>query len=332
MRLIEGRTMGQIIPQALALIRGEGTSNKSITEINDPVAMLVMAPGERVSYGTDYDLNPFVALFTSLWVLGGRNDVEFLSRFDGYQGGMSDDGKVLHGAYGRRVRGHFSAADIGWTGELEPTIDQLKSVIQMLRSHPGHKSAVVSLWDTSADMGLQSRNLPPATQLYFSITDGPAALDMMVMYRNARVFDVRLDSYAFSMMQQFIAESVRVPLGRMTIVANCLGVETNTLEAAMEVIHQTPLSPYPTAGPVLPLTNTDSDEWLAELDMFLDEGPVMGMRDSFFRHVVSPMWQAWGHYTSTAGFDVSGPRKALDTVLRVRARDWKVAARDWLVR
>ena len=203
MQTIYGRNMHEVMPQVLELLLKEGHLKGVMTEITDPVALMVTEPAERLSYGTDYDLNPFCALFTALWVLGGRNDVEFLSRFDGYQGGTSDDGKGLHGAYGHRIRAHFDP----YLDYEAGTIDQLKSVIQMLLNHPGHKSAVISLWDAGADMGLQSRNLPAATQLYFSINHGQG-LDMMVTYRDADIFDVRYDAVAFSMMQQFIAAAI----------------------------------------------------------------------------------------------------------------------------
>lgn len=328
MQTIYGRNMHEVLPQALGLFLSEGQPKGSITEITDPVSMMVTEPTERLFYGTDYDLNPFAALFTALWVLGGRNDVEFLSKFDGYQGGTSDDGKVLHGAYGKRVREHFDPYLDGAAG----TIDQLKSVIQMLRRHPGHKSAVISLWDTGSDMGLQSRNLPAATQLYFSINHRQR-LDMMVMYRNADIFNVCQDAISFSMMQEFIAASVGIPLGCMTIVANCLGVETKGLEVVKELSNEILWrNPYSMDVSTCPLMSIDSDAWLAELSMFLDEGPVMGMRDPFLRHVASPMWQAWGHYKSTAGIDVSGARKALDTVSCIRASDWQGAANDWILK
>ena len=328
MQTIYGRNMHQIIPQALELILREGKVKGGRTEITDPVALMVSAPAERLSYGTDYDLNPFVALFNSLWVIGGRNDVDFLARFDGYQAGMSDDGQVLHGAYGRRVREHYETVTETGLG----TIDQLKSVIQMLRNDPEHRAAVISLWDAGADMGLQSRNLPAATQLYFSINHG-RGLDMMVMYRDADIFDVRLDAIAFSMMQQFIAEAIPVALGRMSIVTNWLGLKTKVLGAVKDSLPEIASSnPYPSLATLVPIAIIDSDAWLGELSMFLDEGPVMGMRDPFFRHVASPLWQAWEVYKSTSGFEIAGARKALEIVARVRASDWQGAANEWLLR
>ncbi len=329
MRTIYGHNMHSIMRDTLEFLIRTGESNEHMTEITEPVAMIVTEPAERLSYGTDYDLNPFAALFTALWVMGGRNDIEFLARFDGYQGGTSDDGQVLHGAYGHRIRAHFDP----YLDYEAGTIDQLKSVIKMLHHNPGHKAAVISLWDAGADMGLQSKNLPAATQLYFSINHGQG-LDMMVMYRDADIFNVRLDAIAFSMMQQFIAAAISVTIGRMTIVTNCLGAETRALGVVkgLRALRLLPCNPYEKDVSVWSLVTIEPNEWLAELSMFLDEGPVMGMRDPFFRHVVAPMWQAWEQYKSTAGLDIEGARKALDTVSRVRATDWQAAARRWLVR
>jgi hypothetical protein len=328
MQMIYGRNMHEVIPQGLELLFDEGQPKRHMTEITSPVALMMTEPMERLSRGTEYDLNPFVALFTSLWVLGGRNDVTFLAKFDGYQGGTSDDGKILHGAYGQRMRAHFDPGMDYQAG----TIDQLKSVVHMLRNNPGHKAAVISLWDAGEDFGSTSRNLPAATHLYLSINHAQR-LDMMVVYRDADIFDMRLDAIVFSMMQEFIAKAISVPIGRMTIVANCLGAETKVLDLIKNSFHKLPPSnPYPPLAVLVPIATIDSDAWLGELSMFLDEGPVMGMRDPFFRHVAAPMWQVWDQYKSTAGLNMDGARKALDTVSLVRASDWQGAANEWLLR
>lgn len=329
MHTIYGRNMHDVIPEAMESIINWGKPRGHMTESIGPVSMQVTQPLERLSYGTDYDLNPFAALATALWVIGGRNDVEFLHRFDAYKPGISDDDKVLHGAYGHRIRGHFhTVTDAGISG----TIDQLKSTIQMLRPDSRPNVVVMSLWNACADMGLQSNNLPAATQLFFSFSH-QQRLDMMVVYSYADIFDLRMDAISFSMLQQFIAHSLPVPIGHMTIVANCLGVETKALKIIKDLpkeIH--PKNPYYKSMDLCHLPIIDSDEWLLELNMFLDEGPVMGIRDPFFRHVAAPMWQAWDVYKSTSGCDVTCIREALTIVSRIRATDWKEATTEWLLR
>ena len=329
MQTIYGRNMHEAIPQALGLLSSEGDPNGDMTELTNPVTIMVTKPTERLSYGMSYDLSPFVALSTALWVLGGRNDVEFLSKFDGYQMGMSDDGKVLHGAYGKRLRGHFQPAPEGEETFPIHSIDQLKSVVMMLRNNPAHTAVVISLWDAGSDMGLLSRNLPAATHLYLSITHAKR-LDMMVLYRDADIFDLRLDALVFSMVQEYVAKAIAVVPGRMTLVANCLGAKTKALDLNKDL--PLPHNPYRMDVSPWPLVSIDSDEWLGELSLFLDEGPVMGMQEPFFRHVAAPMWQAWEAYKSTVALDVDGARKALDIVSRIRATDWQAATAEWLLR
>ncbi len=328
MHTIYGRNMHDVIPETMEELINWGKPRGHMTEIIGPVSMQVTQPLERLSYGTDYDLNPFAALATALWVIGGRNDVALLSRFDAYKPGTSDDGKVLHGAYGRRAREHFyTITNTGVSG----TIDQVKSTIQMLRPESRPNVIVMSLWDACADMGLQSKNLPAATQLFFSFSH-QQRLNMMVVYSYADIFDLRIDAISFSMLQQFIAHSLPASIGHMTIVANCLGVETKALKIIKDLpkkIH--PDNPYNKNMDLYSFPMIDSNEWLSELAMFLDEGPVMGMRDPFFRHVATPMWQAWDVYKSTSGSDVTGAAEALDIVSRIRATDWKETTTEWIL-
>ncbi len=317
MKVIQGRNMHEVFPRALNMLLLEGEKYGTIFECHVPISLVVEQPTERLVYGSIEDLNPFAMLFHTLWVIGGRNDVSFLDQmFGGYHTGHSDDGVVLHGAYGHRVRNHFPSEPV------IDTIDQLKSAIVMLRKNFRRRDVVLELWDASADLGLQSRNLPSATHIYLSI-GRHMSLDMMVMYREADIYNMQGDSIAFSLMQEFIAKAIVAPVGRITIVINRLNGCCSLVKGLGIDIPTT--NPYDTA-PSSALEFNDSDVWLAELAMFLDEGPVMGMREPFLRHVASPMWHAWRQYK------VSGSRAALDTVSRVRAADWRAASTEWLTR
>lgn len=323
MKVIQGRNMHEVFPRALNMLLSEGVECGTTIECHTPASLVIEKPTERLVYNNNDDLNPFASLFHALWVIGGRNDVSFFAQlFGDYHAGRSDDGIVLHGAYGHRIREHFPSEPV------IDTIDQLKSAIVMLRKNFRRRDVVLELWDASADLGLQSRNLPSATHIYLSI-GRHMSLDMMVMYREADIYNMQGDSIAFSLMQEFIAKAIVAPVGRMTIVINRLNGCVSPREGFG--IDLFTANPYDTA-PSSALEFIDPNEWLSELAMFLDEGPVMGMREPFLRHVASPMWQAWRQYKETTGSDVSGARAALSTVSNVRAADWRAASTEWITR
>src|ERR1044071_339665 len=70
----------------------------------------------------------------TLWVLAGRNDLEFLEYFLPRAKDFSDDGKTWRAAYGPRLRGGLM---------LWP--DQLQFVADELRSDPTSRRAVITL-------------------------------------------------------------------------------------------------------------------------------------------------------------------------------------------
>ncbi len=331
MHAIRGRNIHEALPKAMSLIRLDGHVKGDRASVG-PVSIEVGKPSERLSFGTPYDLCPFTALFTALWTLGGRDDAQFLDKFDGYRPEMSDDGRLIPGAYGKRIRDHFWIAPDEDTGLALGRVDQLQSVVLMLGNNPETCAPVISLWDTGTDLGLQSPNTPRATHLYLSINEDTNVLDMMVVYRHADLFELQRDSVTFSMIQEYIALASGISLGRMSFVVNSLTID---IKSALLPNGMPADNPYK-ADVVddVPLVSTSPEAWLGELSMFLDEGPVMGMREPFFRHVAAPMWQAWAVYQDTASSHIAEPgaRKALDIVTRIRASDWRAAAEEWLLR
>ena len=324
MKVIQARNMHEVFPRALDMLLYDGLDDDTIIGCRDPVSLVIEHPKERLVYGNADDLNPFAMLFHALWIIGGCNDTSFLDKlFSGYNVGRSDDGITLHGAYGFRMREHFGAEGMG-----VHTIDQLKSAISMLKKDSHRRDVVIGLWDTCADLGLRSRNLPTATHLYLSI-DPHGDLDMMVVYRETNIYDMQRDSVAFSLMQEVVAHSLKIPVGRMTITMNQM--HCSTTDTGDFCVDLSGTDPYIEALS-RDLVIEDSDKWLGELSMFLDEGPVMGMREPFLKGVVSPMWQAWRQYKGEPGNGPAGPRAALETVSHIRAADWCAASREWLKR
>lgn len=336
MKVIRARNVHQALPEGLHQIANDGVPRESrngpVIVFPEPVTTVYERPAERVMFWPAREANPFFHFFESLWMLRGRNDVEFVARFVDRMRSFSDDGLTFHGAYGFRWRYHFG-------------FDQLPGIIRALRKDPTDRRQVLSMWDTRADLGRIGKDLPCNLQAIFQVThDGQ--LDMTVTNRSN---DMILGAYGanavhFSYLHEYMARSVGVAQGiyrQVSANLHCyvdaqfervknslLDVLDPNLPAEMRWAG---LCPYEDgAVEPFPLIQIDLPDWEGDLDMFLDNPGTIGFRDPFFKKVAVPLWNAHAAYKS-----VTGVRKfdeARSQLERCQATDWQMAAREWIDR
>ena len=80
---------------------------------------------------------------------------EYVVKYNKRMKEYSDDGVVLHGAYGHRWREHFGG-------------DQIEVVIQRLQADPNDRRCVVQMWDPLVDLNRAGVDVPCNTVIYFS--------------------------------------------------------------------------------------------------------------------------------------------------------------------
>src|SRR3974390_2807104 len=111
MRVIKVRNVHLALPKGLALLQEYGvvrdSRNGPVTVMEEPVTTTYIRPCERVLFWKERDANPFFHFFESLWMLAGRDDLAFLTKFVKRFEDFSDDGLTLHGAYGYRWLRYF---------------------------------------------------------------------------------------------------------------------------------------------------------------------------------------------------------------------------------
>lgn len=81
----------------------------------------------------------------TVWVLAGRDDIDWLAHYLPRAPDFSDDGKRWRAAYGTRLRS-WPRRD----GTTE-TVDQLRYVVEQLRDKPDTRQAVMNVWDPVVD-------------------------------------------------------------------------------------------------------------------------------------------------------------------------------------
>lgn len=329
MRVINARNVHLALPQALDLLKWAGVprdSRNGPTKVfPEPVTTVYHRPEERVMFWPERDANPFFHFFEALWMLGGRNDVEYLAQFVDRMRSFSDDGVTFHGAYGHRWVNHFER-------------DQLGIIISALKRNPDDRRNVLSMWDANVDLGREGKDLPCNLQAIFRINTA-GRLDMTVTNRsNDMVWGAYgANAVHFSFLHEYVARGIGVGVGVYRQMSNDLHAYLSTLEPvecladhAQLYVPDDALCPY-TRGEVEPFPLIrDWERWNAELGMFLSDPHAMGFTEPFFKKVAVPMYLAHEAYKVNRGEDRY--TVALAALEACAATDWKRAGEEWLTR
>lgn len=335
MRVLNVRNVEQALPHGLATLAFEGvledSRNGPVLVAPTPVTTCYTHPTERVLFNPVRDANPFFHLMEALWMLAGRNDIAFISKFAAQVGEYTDDGSTMPGAYGRRWVGHFG-------------YNQLDNIISELIINPTSRRCVLSMWDARGwdyqDGDFRSdlykamhggKDVPCNTHAYFRVQNG--ALDMTVCCRSN---DVVWGAYGanvvhFSMLQEYVAAAAGYRVGAYWQVSNNYHVYRERPDVKRLIDQRigfaVPVSRYETdeVRP-FPLMTTARESWHIDLERFMgdDEGDML-YKDPFFTEVAVPMRAA--HKLFKQG-DLGGAVERL----RVSGIDWLVAGIEWLQR
>lgn len=337
MHVIKVRNVQEALPSGMIYLEKEGVRRESrvgdVLVATVPVTTIYEKPGERVLFWAERDANPFFHFMEGLWMLAGRNDVAWISQFSSNIGQFSDDGITFHGPYGYRWINHFVKEVEGDQEKLYVPFNQLEMIVKMLKANPNERRCVLQMWDAEADLGRVGKDVPCNTQIYFKIgTDG--RLNMTVLNRSNDIIWGAYGANAvhMSMLQEFMAAWIGVPIGRYWQVSNDYHAYVDVYEKHKSILQAEMTNPYETEVTPYPMVNGPIEEWISDLMMFMDEGPVPGFRDSFFRKVVSPIWNAWFAWKQVEGSKKERVKAALEELSHCRATDWKLACEEWLLR
>lgn len=365
MLVINARTVSEALHNGLHAIRVHGIAKPSrvgdVMVMPRPVMTEYADPTNRVLFSPMRDANPFFHVMETLWMLAGRNDLPWLTRFNKRFEAYSDDGgKTQPGAYGYRWRYYFGH-------------DQLKDIILELKNNPDTRRCVLTMWDGGSRASWQqpqfednledgqanyaeaeqpgdfyaavagSADVPCNTHAYFDTIDG--RLNMTVCCRSNDIIWGAYGANAvhFSFLLEFMAAATGIPMGVYRQFSNNFHLYTNVLpvEQIMPLarnadasdkymMRETPNSLRKVfVAPELrkvPLLQTDLDTFERDLLKFMSDEDEDEFSEPFFERVAVPMWDAHSEYRSKR-YD-----GAIDHASRIAADDWRVACVDWLQR
>lgn len=290
-------------------------------EYKGPVTTIYRNPWERVLFNSVRDANPFFHLMEALWMLRGRDDVEFVSHFSKNIANYSDDGLTFHGAYGRRWR---------WWNNTQ---DQVSGVIQHLIANPDSRRAVIAMWDPTQDLNSGSLDLPCNTHIYFKVRD-----DDLYMTVCNRSNDVIWGCYGanavhFSILQEYIAACIDAGIGTYTHISDSFHIYTSNpaWKGHQKVGTVSRYGFYETIHhPHFPLVMEPS-LFDNELDIFFRNGwEKFSYEEPFFSDVAVPMRKAWDVWKKDR--NKKDYTYVMGLLEHITAADWKTICKFWMRR
>lgn len=316
----------QAMVNGLAMLLDYGVKRESrngkVLMMDAPVSTVTLMPCERVIFSPERDANPFFHFSEGLWMLAGREDVEFLAGYVKRMREYSADGMSLRGAYGYRWRQYFG-------------FDQLSEVVRALTKNPDDRRQVIQMWTPSVDLLGQSRNLDVCCNLTATVqirgmsSVGGPALDLTVFQRSGdAMWGVHgANAVHFSMLQEYLATRIGVPVGSLTQVTVNYHLYEHHWKQAERIVDAgwDASKRYPSMLPC------DKGDWYRWLTVVTSKGLPLKEREEAARgHGWLSLWLGMdrAHEAHKLGNDKEAMRILRDQPVV----DWVVAATAWLDR
>lgn len=199
-------------------INVRGTETLEITgkliEIAHPEERIICLPGRKN--------NIFATVAETLWVLAGRNDIEYLSHYLPRAKDFSDDGITWRAGYGKRLRDFHG-------------VDQIAEIIRILNENINSRQAVAVIFDPTEDFQ-KSKDIPCTNWLHFMVREGE--LNMSVAIRSNDIIwgASGINWFEWSVLQEHIAHSVGVSVGKLSYFADSLHIYSTHYDMADTII------------------------------------------------------------------------------------------------
>lgn len=177
------------------------------------VGITLRQPQERYIILPDRKPSLPAQIAETVWVLSGRQDIEWLSHYLPRAKDFSDDGQTWRAGYGPRMR--------SWRNMVQ-VVDQLAYVVDTLRKDPLSRQAVISLWDPAIDTK-PGKDIACNNWLSFSSRLGKLDLHVAVRSNDAMWGWSGINVFEWSTLQE--------------VVAGLLGIEVGSLHFSVTSFH-----------------------------------------------------------------------------------------------
>lgn len=296
-------------------VRKISPRGKETLEVIMPVCTVYTNPMEKVLFCRDRDANPFFHFFESLWILAGRKDVEYVKQFNSNIHVYSDNGVDFHGAYGWRLR-------------KEGGQDQIEEVIDLLKTDPDTRRAVLQIWRAEKDLNIKSSDVPCNDLIFLKIRDN--RLNMTVCCRSN---DVIWGAYGanvvqFGTLMEYLAGRIGCEVGEYRQISDSFHIYLDNpfVKTLLTGDVLSMFTDFYDIGEVTYYPLVKDPETFDQDLLFFMSNPDAGHigNNTFFRCVARPMWYVWNRHKEA--------KDGLKYVDLIQASDWKLAVQWWLER
>lgn len=239
------KTASHALPNILSqlLEHGDevGSRNGRVLEIMNAQIVLT-EPRHREILNVNRKANVFAQIAETMWVLSGRNDIEWLGAYLPRAKDYSDDGETWRGGYGPRIREWG-----GWphqNNEGRAGIDQLAHVVDTLRADPLSRRAVIAIYDPATDIPA-GKDVPCNDFLQFQNRDGKLHLTVTVRSNDVMWGWSGINAFEWSTLQEIVAHLLGIGMGTLTFNIGSLHLYQQHWNKARGIERQSSIFPGP---------------------------------------------------------------------------------------
>jgi thymidylate synthase len=177
------------------MLRAPEVSPKGIkTKELRNVTIVLTKPWKRLGFHPMRKFSlPFAVAETAM-LFNPTDMVQYISYINRRMMQFSDDGKTLHGSYGRRIAVNISL------------------IQQILEMDPYSRQAVLSVYSNVSDLGFKSKDIPCTLSLQFLLRDVHEEMKELELYVTMRSNDLfwglPYDLFMFTTLQEVMANSL----------------------------------------------------------------------------------------------------------------------------
>jgi len=186
-----------------------------------------------------------------MWILAGRNDVDWLEAYLPRAKDFSDDGETWRGGYGPRLR--------NWNGQ----VDQLAHVVELLRDDPTTRRAVMNIYDPAQD-SQPGKDIPCNNWLHFIARDGVLQLFVATRSNDLMWGWSGINSFEWSVLLNIVAGLTGLQAGSVTYNISSLHLYERHYKKARRIVDTSPHPDLP--GPSDRRLQFTTDHSIAHLD------------------------------------------------------------------
>ena len=214
-------TQGSVAPSRNGETRELTMQQITIDQTTDPY---LTTPGRNASLPAQ--------IAETMWILAGRDDVEWLSNYLPQAPKFSDDGETWRGGYGPRLR-KFAG--------ISEDVDQLQYIIDLLREDPATRRAVFAIYDPAVDSH-PGKDVPCNNWVHFLPRDGVLHAHVAIRSNDAMWGWSGINQFEWSILTQVVASYAGLLPGSITFSISSLHLYDRHYDKAQRIVDQTLLA------------------------------------------------------------------------------------------